>query len=93
MRKSIFISSTYQDLQLHRHQIWNVLQNFEVDIVGMENFGARKSKPLDTCINEISECDIYIGIISMCYGSVDEETGKSYTQLEYDPLLPQICNL
>lgn len=84
MRKSIFISSTYQDLQLHRNQIWTVLQNFEVDVVGMENFGARKSKPLDTCIEEISDCDIYIGIISMCYGSVDEETGKSYTQLEYD---------
>lgn len=84
MRKSIFISSTYQDLQLHRHQIWNVLQNFEVDVVGMENFGARKSKPLETCIDEISSCQIYIGIISMCYGSIDEETGKSYTQLEYD---------
>lgn len=84
MRKSIFISSTYQDLQLHRNQIWNVLQNFDVDVIGMENFGARKSKPLDTCIAEISSCQIYIGIISMCYGSIDEETGKSYTQLEYD---------
>lgn len=84
MRKSIFISSTYQDLQLHRNQIWTVLQNFEVDVVGMENFGARKSNPLDTCIDEISDCDIYIGIISMCYGSVNEETGKSYTQLEYE---------
>jgi len=84
MRNNIFISSTYQDLQLHRSQIWNVLQNFDINVVGMENFGARKSKPLDTCLAEISKCQIYIGIISMCYGSIDEETGKSYTQLEYD---------
>jgi hypothetical protein len=27
---------------------------------------------------------IYIGIISMCYGSIDELSGKSYTQLEYE---------
>jgi hypothetical protein len=84
MRKSVFISSTYQDLQLHRNKVWKVLENFDIDVVGMENFGARKSNALDTCINEISDCNIYIGIISMCYGSVDEETGKSYTQLEYE---------
>ena len=84
MRKSIFISSTFQDLQPHRSQIWNVLQNFDVNVVGMENFGARKSKPLETCLTEITECQIYIGIISMCYGSIDEETGKSYTQIEYE---------
>ena len=84
MKKNIFISSTYQDLHLHRHQIWNVLHNFDVDVIGMENFGARKSKPLETCLTEIASSDVYIGIISMCYGSVDEETGKSYTQLEYD---------
>jgi len=84
MRKSIFISSTFQDLQPHRNQIWSVLQNFDINVIGMENFGARKSKPLDTCLAEIAECQIYIGIISMCYGSIDEETGKSYTQIEYD---------
>lgn len=84
MKKNIFISSTYQDLQLHRNQIWSVLQNFDVDVIGMEKFGARKSKPLETCLTEITSCDIYIGIVSMCYGSIDDETGKSYTQLEYD---------
>lgn len=82
--KKIFISSTFQDLQLHRNQIWGVIQNFDVEVIGMETFGARKSKPLETCLKEIESCEIYIGIISMCYGSVDEETGKSYTQLEYD---------
>lgn len=50
----------------------------------MEEFGARKSAPLETCLREIEQSDIYIGIISMCYGSIDSLTGKSYTQLEYE---------
>lgn len=84
MKKTIFISSTFRDLQPHRNQIWKVIQDFDVNITGMEAFGARKSTPLETCLKEIEESDIYIGIISMCYGSIDEITGKSYTQLEYE---------
>nr|WP_319401810.1 DUF4062 domain-containing protein [uncultured Carboxylicivirga sp.] len=84
MKKTVFISSTYRDLKLHRERIWNALQNYDIDITGMEEFGARQSTPLQTCIDEIHKSDIYIGIISMCYGSVDSITGKSYTQLEYE---------
>lgn len=84
MSKTVFISSTYRDLKEHRKQIWNVLQTFNINITGMEEFGARKSTPLQTCLEELERSDIYIGVISMCYGSVDSMTGKSYTQLEYD---------
>jgi|APHig6443717497_1056834.scaffolds.fasta_scaffold79631_1 hypothetical protein len=84
MKKTVFISSTYKDLKPHREQIWRVLQDFDVDITGMEAFGARRSTPLQTCLDEIDSSDIYIGIISMCYGSIDDITGKSFTQLEYE---------
>jgi len=84
MKKTIFLSSTFHDLQPHRNELWKVLQDFDINITGMEAFGARKSTPLQTCLKEIEKSDIYIGIISMCYGSVDEITGKSYTQLEYE---------
>ncbi|WP_430812939.1 MULTISPECIES: DUF4062 domain-containing protein [unclassified Carboxylicivirga] len=84
MAKTIFISSTYRDLVPHRDVIWKVLQNFDVKITGMEAFGARRSNPLETCFEEVEVSDIYLGVISMCYGSIDELTGKSYTQLEYE---------
>jgi hypothetical protein len=84
MKRTVFISSTYRDLKKHREKIWNVLQNLDINITGMEEFGARQSTPLETCIEELEQSDIYIGIISMCYGSVDSLTGKSYTQLEYE---------
>jgi hypothetical protein len=84
MKKTVFISSTYRDLKIHREKIWNALQNYDLNITGMEEFGARHSPPLETCIDEIHKSDIYIGIISMCYGSVDSISGKSFTQIEYE---------
>lgn len=83
-KKKIFISSTYLDLIPHREQVWKVLKDFDVEIKGMESFGARSSSPLETCLKELVECNIYIGIISMRYGSIDTDTEKSFTQLEYE---------
>lgn len=84
MKKTVFISSTYRDLVNHRQRVLNALQNYDIVIRGMEGFGARENPPLETCLEEIDKSDIYVGIISMCYGSVDNNTGKSYTQLEYE---------
>ncbi len=53
----------------------------------MERFGARKSTPLETCLAEVEQSDIYIGIISYRLGSIERSTGKSYTQLEYEKAL------
>lgn len=53
----------------------------------MEKFGARKSKPLSTCLTEVAKSDIYIGLIGTRYGSVDKVSGKSFTQLEYEHAL------
>jgi hypothetical protein len=84
MKKTIFISSTYKDLQQHRNVVWGALQELDVEVKGMEDFGARKSTPLETCLKEVKESHVYVGIISMCYGSIDEQSGKSYTQIEYE---------
>jgi hypothetical protein len=84
MRKSVFVSSTYRDLKRHRDEVHKILADFNVGIVGMEKFGARKSPPLQTCLSEVEKCSIYLGIIAMNYGSVDVKTGKSFTQLEYE---------
>lgn len=89
MRKTVFISSTYEDLKQHRAKIWDVLNKFDVNIRGMEQFGARKETPLNTCISEVEQSDIYIGIIAMRLGSIELNTEKSYTQLEYEKALGQ----
>ena len=84
MKRTVFISSTYRDLIEHRRSVWEILEKFDVDVRGMEEFGARTEAPLDTCLAEVEQADVYLGIIGFRLGSVDENTGKSYTQVEYE---------
>jgi hypothetical protein len=84
MRRTVFISSTYSDLKSERRAVWDLLEEFQVDIRGMEEFGARTEAPLQTCLAEVDTSDVYIGIIALRLGSIDRKTGKSFTQLEYE---------
>ncbi|MCG8409952.1 MAG: DUF4062 domain-containing protein [Bacteroidales bacterium] len=84
MKKTVFISSTYIDLQEERKELWKALEKFNVIVKGMEKFGARTEDALTTCLNEVEQSDIYIGIIGVRFGSIDKATKKSYTQLEYE---------
>jgi hypothetical protein len=71
----------------HRLNIWESLSDLDLRINGMEKFGARKTCPLDTCIEEVEKSDVYIGIVAYRFGSIEPITGKSYTQLEYEKAL------
>jgi hypothetical protein len=81
--KKIFISSTFSDLKEHRRKLWDLLTTYNIEISGMEEFGARNEPSLETCIKEVLKTDIYIGIIGFRYGSIDKKTNKSYTEIEY----------
>lgn len=84
MKDRIFISSTYKDLIPHRKALWEVFQSFDINVSGMEKFGASSKKPLETCLKEVEDSTIFIGIIGMRYGSIDSKTKKSFSQLEYE---------
>ncbi|WP_440999816.1 DUF4062 domain-containing protein [Fodinibius sp. SL11] len=85
MKKTVFISSTYLDLKDYRSEVWELLNsNYDVDIKGMEDFGARTESPLETCLSEVDQSDIYVGLVGVRLGSINEDKGKSYTQLEYE---------
>ena len=80
----IFVSSTYEDMIPYREEVQRVLNRLEQIIKGMEYFGSTPQKPLETCLSELGECRLFIGIIGMKYGSVNEEENKSFTQIEYE---------
>lgn len=84
MKKIIFISSTFEDLREYRRRVWELLEEFDVEVKGMEKFGARKDAPLDTCLKEVKSSEIYVGIIACRLGSIDKMSGKSFTRLEYE---------
>lgn len=80
----IFVSSTYEDLILYRDEVQRVLVRLEQIVKGMEYFGSSPKKPLEVCLETVRTCKVFVGIIGMRYGSIEEETKKSFTQLEYE---------
>ena len=84
MEKTVFISSTFLDLKEYRKKVWEKLTSYQVNIRGMERFGAKTEAPLQTCLDEVIQSDIFICIIGYRLGTVDNSTEKSYVQLEYE---------
>lgn len=80
----VFVSSTYVDMQPYREAIRAALNKADCVPYGMERFGAASISPLEKCYEELEKSQIYLCAIGMKYGSVDDKTQKSYTQLEYE---------
>lgn len=83
-RYQVFISSTFNDLQEERKEVMQALLKLNCMPAGMELFPAANEEQLKMIKKVIDECDYYVLIIAGRYGSIDEKTGKSYTQLEYE---------
>lgn len=79
----VFISSTYTDLIEERQAAVEAILDLEHIPVGMELFKSGK-KQMETIEKWIDESDIYMLILGGRYGSIDKESNKSYTQLEYE---------
>lgn len=80
----IFISSTSEDLVNERSQVLEGVRHLHFEHVAMEYFGADPRKPIEVCLDEVRRSDVYLGIIGHRYGTIVEETGKSYTHMEYE---------
>lgn len=57
--------------------------------VGMEYFNASDDSQWEVIKSLIRECDYYVLIIAGRYGSIEEESGKSYTQKEFEYAIEQ----
>src|SRR3954454_22824387 len=80
----IFLSSTSKDLGDYRTQVIARLRRLDgVNVVAMEDFGARSGSPKTFCLEKVHECNLYVGIIGQLYGFVPEEDEKSLTEQEY----------
>jgi hypothetical protein len=80
----IFVGSTYEDLKEYRDAVNESLHRLETIVRGMEYFGAKPGSPKEECLKVVRSCRVYVGIFAMRYGSIDAETGRSMTHLEYD---------
>lgn len=84
IRYQFFISSTYVDLGSERKIISDYILSLEHIPAGMELFTADNEEQWDTIQRVILLSDFYILVIGGRYGSIDKETGLSYTEREYD---------
>ena len=85
----VFISSTYTDLAEERKKILDVLFMADCIPAGMEAFVAADTEQFEVIKKVIDLCDYYVLIIGKRYGSVHPDTGKSYTEMEYDYAIEQ----
>ena len=80
----IYISSTYSDLQKQRQDAIRTILDLKHHPVAMEDYNSTSEKPLDQCLKDIRDCDIFVGIYGFRYGFIPEGHEKSITHLEYD---------
>lgn len=78
----VFVSSTYTDLIEERQAAVEAILDAGHIPAGMELFKAGKSQ-MKTIQKWIDESDVYMLIFGGRYGSIEEESGLSYTELEY----------
>ena len=87
----VFISSTYQDLIDYRAAAIEAVEGTSYQAVKMEVFGARSDEPLNACLQEIEQCDLFIGIYAHRYGYVPDSSNISITEMEYQAHLLLYC--
>lgn len=80
----IFVSSTFTDLIDERQAaVQAILKSGHIP-AGMELFTAGDRSQWDVIQRWITDSDIYILILGGRYGSIEPDSGISYTELEYD---------
>ena len=85
---SIYLSSTYEDLKLHRGAVFDALRKSGYRVVAMEDYVAADERPVDQCLKDVAAADLYVGIFAFRYGYVppqehDNPDGLSITELEF----------
>lgn len=80
----VFVSSTYTDLKEERQAAVEAILDAGHIPAGMELFKAGNESQLKTIYKWIDESDVYMLILGGRYGSIESNSGKSYTQLEYE---------
>ena len=88
-RLQVFVSSTYLDLKDERQAAVQAILSANHIPAGMELFAAQDLSQWEAIKRWIDDSDIHLLILGGRYGSVEQASGKSYTQLEYEYAIEQ----
>ncbi|MCA9908472.1 MAG: DUF4062 domain-containing protein, partial [Anaerolineae bacterium] len=84
MAKSVFISSTSQDLQDYREAVNRAIRRLRMLPIDMVDFGSQPGGAVKVSVDEVRRADYFVGVIAHRYGYVPEGAEKSVTEQEYD---------
>lgn len=86
-KRTVYVSSTFVDLQAHRAVLKTELERAGFDVESMERYPAFDQRPLERCLEDARRCDAYVLILAHRYGFVPQAgDGRelSITQREYE---------
>ena len=84
---TVYVSSTFIDLEGHRAALKAALEKARYDVECMEKYTAFDQRPLDRCLADVAATDVYVLLIAHRYGYRPPENNpqrRSITQLEYE---------
>lgn len=80
----IFVSSTFEDLKMERQEVMAAVVSTGNVPIGMEYFPAGNASPFEYIKQQIDDADYYVLVVAGKYGSINDKTGISYTEMEFD---------
>ena len=85
---TIYLSSTYEDLNDHRRVVCEALHKAGHQVIAMEGYVATDQRPVEKCLQDVEKSDIYIGLFAFRYGYIppvshNNPNGLSITELEF----------
>src|SRR5262245_10804402 len=78
---NVYLSSTLKDLEDARKAVKEVLGG---DCIVKESYTASESDLVESCLEDVGKCEVYLGIVGLRYGFVPMGQAKSITHLEYE---------
>ena len=81
-RYQVFISSTFEDMQVERREVTQAILRLDMFPAGMEIFPAANDDQWSLIKKVIDDSDYYVLLIGGKYGSMRSD-GISYTEMEY----------
>jgi|ERR1051325_3909496 hypothetical protein len=79
----LFLSSTYEDLVLHREMVESSFAMSGIQYNAMEHFGSTPRPPLRTCLDSVEASEGFVGLLGVRYGGSPPNCVLSYTHREY----------
>lgn len=67
---TVYLSSTYENLKDYRSAVFQALHQAGYDVKAMEDYVAADKRPVDKCLADVAQADIYVGVFAFRYGYV-----------------------